>query len=150
MLKPDRNFDRARSEISYYMGEVAEQGILVSYPTGDVLPPGLDDKDQYAVIPADDTVVPLGILLDNVVDKDLTDCAPNKSRREVQVNNKVEIVRAGWFVTDQLEDGIAPAPGDDMYFIAGGLFSTTAGSAVVGKFESTVDANGFARVYVQL
>jgi len=150
MLKPDRHFNPADSECSYYMGVVANQGILVAYSTGDSLPPALDDANGYAHVPLTTDAKPIGILLDNVVNKDLTDTYLNRSRREVQINNKVEIVREGWFVTDRLVAGINPSPGDDMYFAVGGLFATATGNQLIGTFESTVDGDGYCRIRLKI
>lgn len=149
-LQKDRMFNHGESEVSYYMGEVAAQGILVAYPTGAVQPPGLDDDANYAIVPTAATQKPVGILLDTVVNKDLTETELNRSKRERQINNKVEIVREGWFVTDRLASGITPSAGDTLYFTTGGLFTTATGSEVVGSFESEKNTDGYARIRLKI
>lgn len=150
MLKPDRSYNIADSEISFYMGETADQGILVAYPTGDVQPPGLDDDANYAVVPTSVDQKPVGILMDTVVNEDLTRVELRSHLREVQINNKVEIVREGWFITNKLSDGITPTAGDDLYFAVNGLFTTETGSEKVGSFESSKSADGYARIRLKI
>ncbi len=153
MLNRNMLFDRGDSETSFYMAEAAEAGILVAYPTsGTVSPPGLDDADNIAIVPTSTSDKPIGILMDTV--KELTDSRylPNETIREVLFDTangvypKVEIIRRGWFVTDQLHTGATAAPGAALYFAVGGLFTSASGSARVGTFESHEDADGFARI----
>jgi hypothetical protein len=159
MMLRDMLFDRADSEMSFWMAENAEAGIIVCYPTGSgVIPSALDHYDNVAVVPTSDTEVPIGILMDNV--KDLPDqrYLPNETMREALFNvnhphgslAKIEIIRAGWFSTDMIDTGSVPVPGDPAYFMAGGLFTTDTGSARVGTFESEKDENGFARIRINL
>ena len=150
MLKPDRMYNFADSEVSFYMGEVASEGILVAYPTGDVLPPGLDDDAGYAVVPTSVADSIVGILLNEVENQDLSVTELRSHLNKVQINNKVEIVRRGWFVTDQVDTGVTPQAGDDAYFVAGGLFTTVASSDKVGKFEGDINSAGFVRVFVNI
>lgn len=152
MLKGHRNFSLGNdNEVSYSMDEAAEAGIIVCYPpTGTVTQPGLDDADNIAYIPtgANDGV-PLGLLLTEVLDYDpeLVDVRVYKT--SALVGEKVEIAKAGWYVTDQLKSGDTPGPGDTAYYAANGELST-AGTYAVGKFESDKDSNGFVRVRITL
>lgn len=149
MLKPDRQYNIADSDPSYYMGGVAASGIVVAYPTGDVVPPGLDDNAQYAIVPTNVSNKIVGILMNEVVNPDLSNTELQSHLNKVPINHKVEIVRRGWFVTDQLEAGIDPVVGGNLYFKVGGQLTTTASSAVIGRFESVV-TNGFARVFINI
>lgn len=150
MLKPNRFFNPADSEVSYFMNETGEAGSPVAYPTGDVMPPGLDDAEGIAVIPTATNQHLIGILCTNVVESNDPLSGRRQHLNEVWVGDKVEIVRAGWFVTNRLEDGITPSPGDNLYFNADGLFTDQSGSAKVGKFESAVDEDGYARILLRI
>lgn len=150
MLKPDRNYSPADSDISFYMGETADAGIMVVYPTGDVSPPGLDDDANYVTVPTDTSEKAVGILMNTVVNLDLSRTELSSHLNEVQINNKVEIIRRGWFVTNKLASSITPSPGDPLYFAATGVFTTATGSEIVGRFESGVNSDGYARIFVDV
>lgn len=157
MLKGDQYFNEADSEVSFFMFEEAEAGIIAAYPPSNVvLPPALDDKLNVAIVPTTTSNKPIGILMDNVVDIDRTKFTLFESKRQVAMDSvngyapKVEIIRKGWFVTDMVDTGSSPNPGDAAHFIAGGLFSTTTTSMRVGTFESDKDSSGFVRVRIDL
>ena len=150
MLRGDMLYDKADSEVSYFLNEVAERGIIVIYPDEEVLPPGLDTNLNTATVPTGTSGVPIGILMEDVKDKDLTDCPLKASRRETNVGYKVEIIRRGWFLTNMVNSGDTPSPGDPAHFMAGGLFTTSTTSARVGTFESALGPDGYVRVRVNL
>ena len=93
---------------------------------------------------------PIGILLNDVVDLDLTRQHINWHKDEVQVGGKVTLLRQGQ-VTTNLVSG-TPSAGADAYVANSGYVSTTqaAGAVKIGQFLSAVDANGFAKVSVNL
>lgn len=150
-LKGHRNYDvQADEEISYFFNEVTERGIIVVYPDGNVMPPGLDDANNVARIPtSDDDGCAIGLLAYDVVDKDLTDCCLNKQKCETQVGAKVLIFTGGWHVTDQIAPGVVPTPGAKAYYAAGGQLSDS-GTHEVGKFESNMSEDGFVRVRLNI
>lgn len=151
MLKGDMTYDRSDSEVSFYMDEEAERGCLVVYDTGaDVAQPALDDADNLAIVPAGTAGIPIGILMDTVIDIDLTRHDLWHSRREVAIGDKVEIIRKGWFVTDQVDTGGTYYPGAAAYWKAGGLFTSDSGSLQVGRFESDLDSNNFVRIRLDI
>jgi predicted nucleic acid-binding Zn ribbon protein len=149
MLKRDRFFNRGDSEVSFYLNEVAEAGIVLIYPTGAVGQPGLDTDVNTATVPTGTTGQPCGVLMQDVVNKDLTTCPLMQSKMETQVGSKVEVLKGGWILTDMIHTGSSPAPGNAAHFTAGGLFTTTTSSVRVGTFESA-KVNGFARIRIQL
>lgn len=150
MLKRDWFANRGDSEVSYFLNETGEAGVVVIYPTGDVQQPGLDTSVNTATIPTGASHgKPIGVLMNTVVDKDLTTCPLMQSKGEVQKGSKVEILKGGWIVTDMIDTGSSPAPGDAAHYTAGGLFTTTTTSVRVGTFESD-KVNGFARIRIQL
>lgn len=156
MLQRDMLFDRGDSETSFYMAEAAEAGIIVCYPTsGTVSPPGLDDADNVAIVPTSTSDKPIGILMDTVK-ADSDRYLPNETVREVLFDTaagtypKVEIIRRGWFVTDMIHTGATVTPGAAAHFAVGGTFTSVTTSARVGTFESNKDADGYARVRINL
>lgn len=108
----------------------------------------------YAV--ADSDSVPVGILLNDVVDKDLTRTHLNQYKDEIQKGGKVTVMTRGWVVTNAI-DG-TPAPGDLAYAsnaVAGNIANSAgdapeSGALALGRFMSAPDADGYAKVYVNL
>ncbi len=76
----------------------------------------------------------------------------------MQKGGKVTILRKGYVVTNAVETGVTPAVGDVAYLSDGtsgsevGYLSNAAGSngKVVGRFLSAKDADGYAKVEVNL
>ena len=93
---------------------------------------------------------PAGILLMDVVNKDLSQTHLNQNKREGQVGGKVAILRRGVVTLNCLSGGSAPAPGDACHFGPGGVVSTTATSARIGTFVSSRDSEGYAKVDVTI
>jgi hypothetical protein len=102
------------------------------------------------------TKVPAGVLLNDVVDKDLTRTKLNEYKDEVQKGGKVTLLTRGWIVTNMVTG--SPVPGDVAYAcnVTAGNFSTVAsnaqasGNLACGRFMSRKDADGYAKVYVNL
>ena len=61
-------------------------------------------------------------------------------------------MKKGFVVTDMIPTGITPSVGDAAYLAASGFVSSTqaAGAPQIGRFETTMDANGFARVSIDI
>ena len=115
------------------------------------------DQGENTVSPqaAADSDIPVGIILNDVVNKDLTRTHLNQYKDEVQLGGKVTVLTRGWVVTDQV-DG-TPKAGDMAYASeTQGHVSTTAknaaasGNLAIGRFMSRKDADGYAKVYVNL
>ena len=117
------------------------------------------DQGENTVSPQAAAVgaVPVGIILNDVVDKDLTRTHLNQYKDEVQLGGKVTVLTRGWVVTDQV-DG-TPKAGDIAYAsnnASKGLIGLTAsdadgsGNLAIGRFMSRKDADGYAKVYVNL
>jgi hypothetical protein len=93
--------------------------------------------------------VPAGVLLNDVVNLDLTRQHINWHKDEVQVGGKVTLLRVGQVTTD-LVDG-NPEAGDGAYVGPSGTISTTSTNAVkIGTFLSGKDADGYAKVSVNI
>ena len=94
---------------------------------------------------------PLGILLNDVVNKDLTRTHLNQYKDEVQKGGKVTILRKGYVVTNNITDLGSVDAGDVAYqceVTAGNI--ATSGTNVIGAFLSAEDADGYAKVEVNL
>ncbi len=145
-LKPDRI--EHLTDISFFMNTTAERGGVVSFVTGGV-GAAMDDADavvQYAVA---NTGAPAGVLLNDVVNLDLTRQHINWHKDEVQVGGKVTLLRVGQVTTD-LVDG-TPYAGDAAYVGPSGLISTSSsGATQIGTFLSSVDSDGYAKVSVNI
>lgn len=162
-LKGDRYL--ANTEISYFMNEVAERGgiaVVSTVGSGAML----DQDDALVTYSASQSgKVPVGLLLADMVNKDLTQTHLNFHKDETQKGSKVPLLREGWVVTDMLEStGLAPNNGQVAYLGVSGLLTTNAsgvgdgtpGSGTgcsnpkIGRFEGKKDEDGYVRVYVKL
>ena len=150
-LRPDR--DEHLTDLSFSMNETAERGILVVASTQGS-GAAMDDSAAAVKIGAvadratDD---PVGILLNDVVNLDLTRQHINYAKDEMQQGGKVLLLRIGTVVTDQISGAITL--GDPAHFMgAGQLCSATANSnsPVIGRWLSKKDADGFAKVAINI
>jgi len=148
-LKPDRN--ELYTDVSFFMNTVAERGGIVTHQTGGV-GAAMDDANAVVAAPAAATEKPAGLLLNDVVDIDLTRQHMNWYKDEVQKGNKVTLLRRGFVTTNRLTVAAAPAAGDVAYFDVGGLLTqdVAAGSVAVGRFLSGKDADGYAKVDINI
>jgi hypothetical protein len=147
-LKPNRIELPDGSRIKYFMTEEAERGGIVIY--GPTSGEGMDDPDAIVSLPGSGTGSPAGVLMNDVVDLDLTRMHINQHKDEVQVGNKVDIIVRGVIQTNMLVEGDTPSAGDDAHYAAGGLFTTDTDSVKVGKFASGVDADGYVEIEVNV
>ena len=108
-------------------------------------------------------IVPVGLLLNDMVNLDLTRQHINWHKDEVQKGGKVTLLRKGWVVTDRVYPGETPAAGGLAYVSHSGLIATSnhctvtqdAGdvqgvSRVVGRFLSKKDEDGYVKVEISL
>ena len=154
-LKADRH--ELDVDISFFMNEVAERGKIVCISTAGS---GAAMDQAGALVSLQvahaTTSIPVGVLLNDVVNLDLTRQHINWHKDEVQKGGKVSILKKGWVVTDQIVG--TPAKGELAYLddaSATGNFATTAEVAdgvenVVGRFMSTKDEDGYCKVEVNL
>tara|TARA_Y100000004_G_scaffold179982_1_gene224137 strand:+ start:65 stop:559 length:495 start_codon:yes stop_codon:yes gene_type:complete len=157
-LKADRYEESTDISHFYTAGAVARGGVVcldVLSASGAAMDQG-DNTVSYQQAATSD--VPVGILLNDVVNKDLTRTHLNQYKDEVQLGGKVTVMTRGWVVTNMI-DG-TPGPGDLAYASDGGgtagyLSNSAAdadasGNLAVGRFMSAKDADGYAKVYVNL
>jgi len=160
-LKADRLV--IQDDISKFMNHTAERGLivchdgggtgvaldqasnLVSTPTGGSTPTAIVSGKNAA-----------GLLMNDVVNLDLTRQHINWHKDETQVGGKVTLLKHGWVLTDQIA-GVTVAAGQKAYFDAEGKLTNVnpdTGSGTwpdsVGRFESAKDADGFAKVQINI
>lgn len=147
-LKPDRI--ESQVDISFFMNTEETRGGVATLVTGGS-GVAMDDSSAVAAYAVDPSgAVPLGVLLNDVVDIDLTRQHINFHKDEVSVGSKVSLLRVGQVTTDSI-DG-TPSAGDAAYVGASGLLTDTqaTGAYQVGTFLSSTDADGFAKVSVNI
>lgn len=150
-LKPDRI--ELLTDVSFFMNSTAERGGVVSVVTATSgVGVSMDDANAvvaYAAVASGAKLV--GLLLNDVVDLDLTRQHINWHKDETQVGGKVTVLRQGQVTTNMLVAGTTPSAGADAYVGASGLIGTSSANAVkVGQFLSAKDSDGYAKVSVNL
>jgi hypothetical protein len=148
-LKPDRV--EVLTDVSFFMNTTAARGGVVSVVTAGS---GVSMDDSSAVVAYAATVSgskPIGILLNDVVNLDLTRQHINWYKDEVQQGGKVTVLRQGQVTTDRIVAAATPSAGDDAYVGVSGLIGTSSTNSVkIGQFLSAKDADGYAKVSVNL
>ena len=147
-LRPDRN--EHLTDLSFFMNETAERGVIVTAATQGS-GAAMDDSTAAVNIANAVTDKPVGLLLNDVVNLDLTRQHINYAKDEVQKGSKVLLLRRGFVVTDQISGAITM--GEPAHWMGGGqLCSATANSASVqvGRWLSKKDADGFAKVEINI
>lgn len=147
-LKGDRY--ELDTDISFFMNEVAERGVCVSVSTAGS-GAAMDHPTALATVRANASgAFPLGVLLNDMVNLDLTRQHLNQHRDEVQRGGKVTILRKGWVTTNAVSGN--PTGGQDAFLSASGLLSATqaTGAPKVGQFLSAKDADGYAKVSINI
>ena len=147
-LRPDRQ--EIVTDISFFMNETAERGIVV---TALAQGSGAAMDDSSATVQVANTTAekPVGVLLNDVVNLDLTRQHINYAKDEVQQGSKVSVLRVGTVVTDQISGSITI--GEAAHFGLDGKLTSATGSAEsiqVGRWLSKKDADGFAKVAVNI
>jgi len=148
-LKSDRY--EIQTDISFFYNEgTATRGGVVVHDTagsGAAMDQGVN-LVKYTTSTA--SAVPVGILLNDVVNKDLTRTHLNQHKDEVQKGGKVTVLRKGYVVTNSLDGD--PAAGDAAYpsTLNAGNISTVASGVIIGRFLSSKDEDGYAKVEVNL
>lgn len=146
-LKPDRI--ELLTDVSFFMNTTAERGGVVSVVTGGS---GVSMDDAGAVVAyaaVASGAKPVGVLLNDVVNLDLTRQHINWHKDEVQLGGKVTLLRQGQVTTNRVTG--SPAAGADAYVGVSGLVGTSSTNAVkIGQFLSTTDSDGYAKLSVNI
>jgi hypothetical protein len=148
-LKADRI--ELLTDISFFMNTTAERGGVVSVVTGGS---GVSMDDASAVVgyqAAASGAKPVGLLLNDVVNLDLTRQHINWHKDEVQVGGKVTVLRQGQVTTNMVTPGATPTAGADAYVGPSGYVGTSSTNAVkIGQFLSSKDSDGYTKVSVNI
>ena len=146
-LKSDRY--ELQTDISFfYNAGTATRGCVVSH--GSTAGSGAAMDQGVNLVEKSTSAVPVGILLNDVVNKDLTRTHLNQHKDEVQKGGKVTVLRKGYVVTNAI-DG-TPSAGDAAYAMNYGTAGniSTSGTYTIGRFLSSKDEDGYAKVEVNL
>ena len=153
-LKSDRN--ELQTDISFFMNEVATRGGVVSISTGGS-GAALDQGAALGTYAATGSgASPLGILLNDMVNLDLTRQHINQHKDEIQKGGKVTILRKGFVVTNNIEGSTTSLAGKPAFVAHSGniaqsdIVSDDGQVHVIGRFLSNVDQDGYAKVEVNL
>lgn len=152
-LKADRY--ELQTDISFfYNAGVATRGGVVVHDTagsGAAMDQGVN-LVKYAA--ATSLTAPVGILLNDVVNKDLTRTHLNQYKDEVQKGGKVTVLRKGYVVTNNITgNAIAGSGAYACHVNAGNVRVDSPGASgllLVGRFLSGKDADGYAKVEINL
>ena len=153
-LKTDRS--TLQTDISFFMNEAATRGgVAVISTAGSGA--SIDNGSALVTYAATGSGnVAAGLLLNDMVNIDLTRQHLNQHKDEVQKGGKVTLLQKGWVVTSNLE-GADPNGGDLAYLAHSGNLATsdivrdeTDGTNIVGRFLSDVDEDGYAKVFIDL
>ena len=126
-LKADRSIVGNQTDISYFYNSTAEKGEVLVFSTAGS-GAAMDDANAVVTRP---TATPsgerfAGIVLNDVVNKDLTQTHINFHKDEVQQGGKVTLLRGpAVIVTDMIESGVSPTVGDPLYIGHNGRWANT-------------------------
>jgi len=118
-LKPDRSVKGNQTDISYFYNSTAEKGEVLVFSTAGS-GAAMDDANAVVTRPSANPSGQIfaGILLNDVVNKDLTQTHINFQKDEMQQGGKVTLLVSGpaVIVTDMIESGQSPTIGQPLYF----------------------------------
>jgi len=168
-LKPDRNI--VDEDISFFAatgwaygssrgGIVVPTGNTATGPSG----AGMDQAANQVWYGLNPTGArPIGVLMNDVVNIDLTRQTLNPYKSEAQVGDKVTVLRKGYVVTNMIYPTSTIRVGAPAYLGTSGYITPNSGVQTgtwgaanstlafeIGKFLSLPDEDGYAKVYVDL
>ena len=157
-LKADRYELQTDISFFYNAGTPTSGGVVVhgTAGSGAAMDQGVNLVEYKAAIA--EGSVPVGILLNDVVNKDLTRTHLNQHKDEVQKGGKVTILRKVYVVTNNIEG--TPSAGDIAYVHNNGNISNGASIAVgsqaasgnlaIGRFMTSKDEDDYCKVEINL
>lgn len=154
-LKGDRY--EVVQDISFFMNEVATRGGIASFSTAGS-GAALDQSSALATYSATTSgIIPIGMLMNDMVNIDQTRQHINWHKDEMQKGQKVRLMLEGWAVTNFVYPGTTPTAGQSAYLAHSGYITNSdiVGTSnpenpLVGRFMSTKDEDGYAKVYIKL
>lgn len=158
-LKPDREYNETTDITNFWTTTQtsAEKGgcaSVVTQGSGAAIGQNITDEPNTVSYVADPSgTIAKGILIQTVnpvmsTNRDFI----NFENGEIRPGDKCTLVKRGFVVTDMIPSGITPTAGAAAYLAASGFVSSTqaTGAPQVGRFETTKDAAGFARVSIDI
>lgn len=157
-LKADRYELQTDISFFYNAGTVTRGGVVVhgTAGSGAAMDQGVNLVEYKAAVV--EGSVPVGILLNDVVNKDLTRTHLNQHKDEVQKGGKVTVLRKGYVVTNNIQG--TPSAGDIAYVHNNGNISNGASIAVaslaasgnlaIGRFMTSKDEDDYCKVEINL
>lgn len=98
-----------------------------------------------------------GLLLNDVVSRDLTLYKLNQHKDEVPLNSRVRLLRGGVVITNNLKSGDAPTDGEIAYLTANGEFTKTVSATggvvatpVAGVFRGLKNESGYVPIEINV
>ena len=147
-LRPTRN--EFLTDLSFFMNETSERGVMcVASTQGSGA--AMDQSEAAVKVASAVGDKPVGLLLNDMVNLDLTRQHINYDQDEMQKGGKVLLLRAGFVVTDQISGAITL--GDAAHFVDDGRFCSAAASshsAQVGRWLSKKDSDGYAKLQINI
>ena len=151
-LKADRK--HIDSRIDMFMDQTAERGGIVCHLTAGS---GTANDQSVQAVHYDTTpsgANPVGLLMSEVVNLDLTRQHENWHKEEVQQGGKVTIWEKCEVTTNMVTSGLTIAAGEPAYLAAEGrITNVNTGSVAsprVGTFMSNLDENSYAKIAINL
>ena len=156
-LKADRYEESTDVSFFYNAGTATRGGVVCLADLGLASGAALDQGENLVSYQAaSSSTIPVGILLNDVVNKDLTRTHVNHHKDEVQKGGKVTVMTRGWVVTSNVTG--TPTAGALAYadsvtngnITAAAVDPSSSGNCVIGRWMSRKDADGYAKLYVNL
>lgn len=153
-LKPDRQRNKYADDMSWFMNEVATRGGIASMSTAGsgAATDQAASLATYAALPSGK--LPLGVLMIDMVNKDLTQTHLNPYNGEVQQGAKVLLSPQCTINTNMIYPGLTVTPPQSAYLGPSGLvqnvYVNDSATPMVGVFLSSKDADGYAKVRINL
>ena len=158
-LKPDREYNETTDITNFWTTVAAEKGgcaSVVTQGSGAAIGQNIVDEPNVVGYAASASgSIAKGILIQTVsAVMSATRDFPNFENGEIRPGDKCTLVKRGFVVTDMIIG--TPTAGGIAYLGASGNVAVASGSfggvatAVVGRFETTKDAAGFARVSIDI
>ncbi len=150
----DRQIDSV--DISFFLNETATRGVILTHSTsGSGI--ALEDPTSVLTVNANSSgTKAVGMLLNDVVNLDLTRTPLNWHKDQAQIGSKVTVMTKGWAVTNNVTGTITN--GDIAVLTSSGVVQARGtltswnqvANPFVGRFRSKADQDGYAKVYVDL
>jgi len=155
-LKGDRY--EGMTDVSFFMNDssAAKGGVVVLSTGGSGV--ALDQSKALVTYAASASGnIPVGLLLNDMVNIDQTRQHINFHKNEVQKGGKVTLLTQGWVVTNMVDGSANPSAGDPAYLTAEGKVTDTQSATggvkatpPVGRFLSSEDEDGYVKLSINL